>query len=220
MARSRPGPLSEALSGKVGNSVFLNTAQGTLIRSYVIPTNPNTSAQTSSRSHFARAIIAYRNLTPEQADAWDEWAAQQIVVDNLTDKARVPTAYHVFIGLTTKFLQVTPTGTIPMNPPVIGFVGDALTITTTALLGKIRFTASGPNSANVVTELLLQPVRFKHQKVQNDKFRPAAFVAFASGSLSHDVTLSHGWYAVAYRCVNPTTGQQTPLVRLPAVQVP
>jgi hypothetical protein len=50
-------------------------------------------------------------------------------------------------------------------------------------------------------------------------FTSAGFVAFASGSLSKDIAVTPGYYAVAYRFVNSATGQSSIIRTLPVSQV-
>lgn len=83
----------------------------------------------------------------------------------------------------------------------------------------MTFTAFAPNTPDVVTELLWQPLRFANQSPEKRAYRTQAFVAFASGGLSVARSAPSGWLAPAVRFVNRATGQETPLVPLPPVLV-
>ena len=72
----------------------------------------------------------------------------------------------------------------------------------------VRFAATSANSAGVVTELLVQPLK-NVRRAPGKFYKSTAFVTFASGSLTYDLPLNPGAYAFAYRFVNPTTGQAT-----------
>jgi hypothetical protein len=99
-------------------------------------------------------------------------------------------------------------------PPATSFDGDAITITATASTGKVTFTASAANATNVVTEFLLQPLANVNRTPQKGAYRSKGFFHFATGTLSHDVTVQARYYAAAYRLVNSATGQETAPVYL------
>jgi hypothetical protein len=207
------------MSGKAGTVVFVQGETGVTIRPRTTPANPQTPAQTAVRSQFARAVEAYRTLTPEQAAQWAAYAQGQFRINPRAGTARRRTGYAAFTGLTTKFLQVTPDGVFPRVPPAFGFVGDPMTLTAAGSGGTVTFTACAPNSPDVVTELLWQPLGFGHQTPIATFYRSQAFVAVVSGGLSVPLSAPSGWLAPAYRFVNRATGQETPLVPLPPVLV-
>ncbi len=142
---------------------------------------------------------------------WNAFAATITKTNPITGKTYSPTGFNEFVALTTKFLQVTPAGTIPTTPPSRGFAGDAITILATApsASGAIRFTASGANSANVKTEFLIQPLKNSNRTPSAKCYRSKGFFGFVSGTLSKDIGLPQGSYAVGYRFVNAATGQET-----------
>jgi len=69
------------------------------------------------------------------------------------------------------------------------------------------------------TELLLQPLPCRTRGTNPRNWRSAAYVSFAPGELEHELPVKKGWYAVAYRCVNAATGQETEMAALGKVQV-
>lgn len=84
----------------------------------------------------------------------------------------------------------------------------------------IQFTASAPNAPGVTTELLLQPLESAVRRTYLEKYRHAAFFAFAAGALSVEVPVpTPGWYACGYRFVNTATGQDTGVVECGKVLV-
>lgn len=74
--------------------------------------------------------------------------------------------------------------------------------------GILRLTASGPNSEGVLTEILLQKMVNIRRSIGKD-FKTTAFVAFTTGNPTHDLIVQSGAYAIAYRFVDPATGQST-----------
>ena len=149
----------------------------------------------------------------------DELCATVTIQDKRGGIPRHPAPQTLFIGLTAKFLQVAPHGVIPQTPPTRAFTADGITLAAGSKMGTVTFTASGPNGANVVTELLLQPLAHLYRAPKSNLCRPAAFVNFAGGSLSHRVSAKPGAVAVAVRFINSATGQPSEFVKLGAVLV-
>ncbi len=79
--------------------------------------------------------------------------------------------------------------------------------------------ASQPNAARVATEILIQRLPNVRRKPRVRDYRTAAVVAFEAGSLTADIPLPLGPYAVAYRLVRPESGQMTEPTPLGAVMV-
>jgi hypothetical protein len=77
----------------------------------------------------------------------------------------------LFVGFTTNWLQVHGGGSPPSLPPTEAFYGDGISVTLSAISGGVRFTARGPNSAGVATELLLQPLVSSGRAGQPEKYR-------------------------------------------------
>ena len=219
MAKIITNGLGIELHGKAGNAVFVQTANGLILRPRTTPKNPRTMAQTANRAHFARAAELYKTLTMPQIMAWRAYALTVTKQDPRGGTPTHPTAYHAFVGLTNKYLQVHPAGTPPLNPPTAPFYGDGITVTAAGSSGQVTFTASGANAANVVTELLLQPLAHLARAPFADKYRPVSFTSFAAGSLSFSASVAPGAVAPAFRFVNSATGQQSGITILTAVLV-
>ena len=211
-------PTFDEFRGSIGNLVYQEGREGTVSRSRTVPTNPRTAAQTGARSAFSRATEAYKSLTTAQVTAWTNYA-KTITRRGYNGKSFHPTPSDVFVGLSSKFLQVNPAGTFPVLPPAASFIGDVITLTAAGAAGKVTFTASAPNVSGATTELLLQALKSKNRVPDSKNYRTKAFFVFPTGTLSKDVTVPAGEYAPAYRFVNPLTGQTTALTALPTVQV-
>lgn len=213
MAKAELGVLLQDLRGKAGNVVFQKSKEGLIVRPRVRGTNPNTPAQVAVRTSLTRASQAYEALNPTQYLAWKNYASTQIRHSGA--KSYSPTAINAFTELAAKFLQVNPTGTIPLTPPSTEFIGDTITITASASAGKVTYTANAANATNVKTEFLLQPLKNVNRKPAAKGYRSKGFYSFVGGSLTRDITVPAGFYAVGYRFVNNLTGQATEPVYLP-----
>jgi hypothetical protein len=220
MATVKLSVFARALSGKVGNVVFANTKEGTVMRERETPRNPNTQAQQSVRAAFRRVTQQWRSLTTAQAGAWNAWAARWRQEQPTTDEVFNLTGFNWFVKLGAKFLAVNPSASAaPVIPPAAAYPGDSITVSTVGGTGQVTFTASGPNGANSTTELMVQRVTGPNSRASRGGFRIRAYNTFATGSLSANVTLPEGYYATAYQFVNRVTGQQGPFVQLGVVYV-
>ena len=206
------GKLSMAfqdLRGTDGTVVIRKGRQGLVLTPHVTPRNPRTGAQMAMRGFLGRASKAYENMTDTQLKAWREYAEGITVTDPITGKSYTPSPSNVFVGLATKFLQLSPSGTVPMTPPSSDFTGDSILLSYVAGTGTITVTASGANAAGVTTEILIQPLKSGARVPDANAYVHAAFKAFASGNLSQVLNVSAGHYALAYRFVKTSTGQST-----------
>lgn len=205
----------EDLRGKDGNVVISKGRTGLMLRPRVRGRNPKSAAQLSVRAALGKASGTFKAFTPAQVAAWTAYAATIVKRNPITGKSYNPTPINAFVALASKFLQINPTGTIPLTPPAGPFTGDNITLTALGGTGKVTFTASAANSLSTKTELLLQPLKSKNRVPGSKGYRTKGFVAFAAGSLSSDVNVPAGSYAAAFRFVNVTTGQETALQILP-----
>ncbi|NUL83174.1 MAG: hypothetical protein HUU60_10690 [Armatimonadetes bacterium] len=218
MATIALGALAQALSGKAGNAVFYRTNDQLRVRDYAIPFDPQTPLQLASRERFAQANFVWSSLSPDQADAWRQYALSLGVRQPGSTAVRSPRAQNLFVGLAAKVLQIDPVAPVPVDPPDAPFFGDALSVS--ALGGtEITFEANAPNGEAALTELLIQPLATGARAPLSKAYRTAAFVRFAPGSLDYALLAPPGWYATAYRFVSPDTGQQTALAPCGIVRV-
>lgn len=206
----------EDLRGKNGTVVISKGPNGLALRPFVIPKNPNTQAQEAIRSYLTKAARTFKGLNSTQLQAWRDYALTITKTDPITGEQYHPSAINAFVELATKFLQVTPTGSIPLTPPASPYVGDNVTVTAVASTGKVTFTASAGNAIATKSELLLQRLPSANRKPSSNGYRSKAFFQFLPGTLSTDVTVPPGFYAAAYRFVNTTTGQATEMIPIPA----
>ncbi len=219
MAKVHLSVLMNDLRGKAGTVVFAKTRSGLVSKPRVIPRNPNTERQAQVRQAFARASWLFNNMTPAQVAKWQRYAESLSQRQPITGRQYKPTAINAFMRLAIRFQLVNPTGTVPLDPPTTDFTGDPITVTATPKEGAVSFTASGANSTNVRTELLLQPLASPHRKPNPRGYRSYGFVRFTSGSLTTEVSVPPGWYAPAYTFVNIQTGQEVGIKTLPIIFV-
>ncbi len=208
-----------AMSGKQGDQVYSQTRNGAVRKSRVIPTNPNTPAQASSRGNFAVATVAYSQMGASLLLQWEAYAASLRVTDPITGRAYSPAPGTVYTGLTSKYLQVNAGGAPPLLPPKSAFTGDTITVSASGLASHVTFTASAANATNVVTELMVQKLPNTNRKPAKGQDRPVGFAAFAGTELTQTVPLPAGRYSCAYRFVNKDTGQMTSIVGIEIVIV-
>ncbi len=217
MALFKLGAFADYISGKAGNTVFVKTKSGTVIRDRVIPTNPNTGAQQFVRGNMRDATQKFPTLTSLQIQAWNNYA-ERFVTRSKGGRLRKKNGINVYTALSTKFLQVNPGGTIPVDPPQSNFLGDDITLSATAGTGQITFESSGDNTANVKTEILLQSLASADRKPQKGAYRSHGFFSMESEGPT-TVPVPTGFYAAAYRFVNTLTGQATHPQTLPVQTV-
>ena len=209
MAALTGGILGQGLRGKSGSVVFVHVGGETRVRRRMVPHNPQTPAQQANRAAHGRAMRAWSLLDAGARGRWAEWA-----------RARGGKGQTTFAALYGKALRVDPLAPPPQAPPARPFFGDAALVSASApSAGAVRFAASAPNRAGVVTELLVQPLLSLARRTYRDKYRHAAYVAFAPGHLTRDVSCVPGVVALAYRFVDAATGQATELVELGVVTV-
>ena len=211
--------ITNGISGRSGSADFANTKNGTVMRSRPKANNPDTPAQQAVRGKLTDATRLYSTLTDAQLADWRDYAKGNLRPSKRAKKMRAVSGINAFTALTTKFLQITPGGEVPLTPPDKPFVGDTVIVTAAGREGAVVFTANHANGTGVKTELLLQKLVSRARVPSKTGYRSQAFAAFAAGSLSATISARKGWYAPAIRFVNPLTGEDMGLVSLPLVQV-
>ncbi|HRJ27266.1 MAG TPA: hypothetical protein PLO61_07145 [Fimbriimonadaceae bacterium] len=200
MAKANLSVLFLDLRGKAGNVVFRKTKDGIIVAPRSRNNNPQTAAQQAVRSAFTSATRQWRNLTPAQVQAWENWANNS--------SFNFDSAFTAWMQLATKWILANGgNGFAPTTPPSNEFWGDNLEVSVTVKTGQLVFSANRPNSSNVVTEILWQPLSSQNRKPQSRAFRTANYFSFRTGQMSWSFSVPAGWYAAGYRFVNKTTGQ-------------
>ena len=208
MARAKLGAILQDVRGGLGETVAANGRSGAVLRRKPTYKYPDLPALEPAKQRMSGAMTLWNSLSRSQAMAWNTYAAGLTYHNKTTGQPYAPTGLNVFSGLANKFLQVHPALTPPIIPPSGGFAGDAVKVSAAGGAGAIAFTASAANGANVLTELLIQPLLTPRRSPGNF-YKSAGFVGFIAGHLAQNVAVSAGTYACAYRFVNALTGQAT-----------
>lgn len=217
MAKAKLSGYFKSIQGKVGEMVFTDTKYGTVMREDAVPANPRSASQNTYRAYFSRSAKGYASLSPANVEAWRVWAAANRKVEKDTKVAYTPNPFNAYTSLANKFYAANAgVGTAPAAPPAGAFAGDPITITATAAGGKVSYVASAANSANVVTELWLQPLKNANRKPSASGYRVKAYYPFAAGNLTLQLPVPPGYYAAGYRFVSKLTGQTTAFVPISA----
>ncbi|HZH98804.1 MAG TPA: hypothetical protein VEX38_07515 [Fimbriimonadaceae bacterium] len=128
MARAALSSTLSQARGRVGDEVLVKTRSGWAIRprpKYKQGARPENAA---ARARLRQAVDAWYSLDLPQVEAWRAYARTVRKTDSLTGEQYSPIAYNVFVGLTTRFLQATPDGEIPLWPPTNDFPGEGIEI--------------------------------------------------------------------------------------------
>lgn len=220
IARLAYSSIVNEVRGKMGTDVYSKSRSGPTARVKGSVHNPKTGAQRTVRGNLRSASKAYKNMSTSQAAEWQAYGETIIRHNPLTGGTYTSAGINAFVELATKFLQLNPTGTIPMTPPTTEFVGDTITVSAESETpGQIEFTATAPNASGVTTELLIQQLPSQNREPNPNGYKHAGWKAFASGGLTTTVNVTSGYYAVAYRFVKTATGQATDLIEIPLVTV-
>ncbi len=205
--------------GSIDQQTFSRNRSGSIVKKKARITPSNTPKQRTARSNFAQASKLYKTLTDPEIALWEAYAAAHPVTDKLSGEKYTPTAINLYNALTSKFFQITPNGNAPVLPPAAAFTGDSLTLTALPGDNEVSFRATAANAAGVKTELLLQPLVSRTRKPAPGKYASYGFTTFAAAGHAVGVPVAPGFYAPAYRYVNPATGQVTSIVPLPTIEV-
>jgi hypothetical protein len=208
MARITTGSAIEQLSGRYGGYVVLNSPSGLVLRQAQRFNKVLSPSQKENTERLRHVAALWQGLGREEAEAWRVYAAGITLHRPLDGHPYSPKAYNVFVGLSTKILQIDPAAEVPLLPPKGLFAGDSVLLEALPAEGGILLTASGQNSTGVVTEVALQKLP-NARRALGKQFAAAAFHAFEPGQLSFLLPQASGVYGVAYRFVEAATGRQT-----------
>lgn len=118
------------MRGKIGNEVFFKNRAGAAVRSYAVPTQPNTSAQLTARSYMATIISQWQGLSDFQREQWRLLATRQLKRNGVGNRKNL-SSYQMFVrsNLALAFVGLSPITTpdlfgeiIPVKELVFGLV--------------------------------------------------------------------------------------------------
>lgn len=219
MALISMGALAADIRNKVGSNVFTRTKSGNTVRIRIVPRNPRSTAQVTARANMTAAAKAYKALSSANVADWEAYALGITHHQKVSGQAFHPSAISAFTALASKFLQITPGGTIPTSPPATPYVPDTVTVTAAGGSGQVTFTGSADNAAGSKTEVLLQALASPNRTPSANGYRNEGFSAVPNGTPVVVSGLAAGDYVPAYRMVKTATGEVGPLHTLATVTV-
>lgn len=200
------------MSGRLGNVVLANTADGVIMRGRPDRFDSSSPAQSQIERYMTLANQFWRKLTTPQFEAWQAYARSLGTRDPATAQVRAPKAVNVFTGLTIKYLQLHGGFTAPLDPPEGVFLGDVVKVAVTGSGASLLFTPNQANQPGVVTELLAQTVRSPHNMPRPRSYKSLGFVEFVEPLTPFE---AQGWpdtWVCAYRFVESSSGRATGLI--------
>jgi hypothetical protein len=209
MAFLRLGAFGTAVTGTLGNAVFAETSNGTVVRGRPTVNNPNTPAQAQQRYCFTRAQSEYRLLSRAENAAWKQYALSPLNADPNTGAPGGRTAYAAWVRLAARWVAFHPNDTPPRQPPRFPYAGDPLSFAVITAPGQIIIQASAANSPDTRTVIALLPLKFESQFYRLRDLTTAATVQFTPDDLQLTLEVEPGWYALATHFVSTQTGQYT-----------
>lgn len=219
MARARLGFALSDVRGNMNGVVVTKTRTGLAVRGMPKYKYPKLPAVMEGADRLKAVSAVWSGMNLDQSQAWRRYAESLTKRNPITLETYAPTAKNAYVGLATKFLQINPTGEIPVWPPAADFLGDDLEIDLTVPgPGEVVFTASAANSPGVAVEIMMQKLLNVHRS-PTKFYKSVLFHTFVEGSLDLTLPLTPGYYAFAWRFVNMATGQMTGQRTFAVVQV-
>jgi hypothetical protein len=195
------------LSGSMGNAVFVQTKDGTIVRNRPISQVSCTPAAWEARDRVRKAGFSWKNMSVAQAEAWRDYARGLEPPEP---------AQQLFTRLAVRAMVAG--WPIPELPPEGPFLGDSPRLSLSASPGRVVVTASGANSPGVVTEVALQELMSIHRRTYMSRYRSARVLALP-GPGPVELEVSAGVWAAAARFILGPTGQATAFAELGRVVV-
>lgn len=116
MAKIIFGAFIADMKGKVGATVFQSNKGGAFARNRVVPSNPQTEAQTRVRGDLSTLSSQWRGLTDGQRNAWSA-AAPNFPYQDRLGQTKTYSGQQLFMKLNTQLLAVNPSQTLLADPP-------------------------------------------------------------------------------------------------------
>ena len=218
-------------SGRVGDLVFAQTQGGTIARVRPKASRWRSPAQVAQERRLARCKRVWDTMGREEVALWRAYSLERAAALPVADRKRLASAWALFSGLGSKFLQVHGGEDVPRVPPTGRFLGDAIGVTVEGATGPewathkgdgllLRFVADGTNREGVLTELMAQPLSCAHNLPRPKSYVALGFAAMAAGSpVEVPVSMDLHW-ACAVRFVEAATGRATGLVEIGTATIP
>ncbi|MCW5940014.1 MAG: hypothetical protein KF884_10150 [Fimbriimonadaceae bacterium] len=195
------------LSGSMGNAVFVSTRDGTVVRERPRGRRSFTPAACEARERVRQIGLFWKNMSVAEAEAWRVYARGL--------EPQEP-AQQLFTRLAVRAMVAGYP--IPASPPEGPFLGDSPKFSLSTLPGRVVVTASGANSAGVVTVVALQRLVSAHRRTYLSRYRSAVVLSLP-GPGPVELGVLAGVWAVAARFILGPTGQSTAFAELGRVIV-
>lgn len=144
MARLKLGSIVSDISGKVGTEIYSRNKGGPYVKSFAVPSNPESSFRTLAESYMAAANGAWQSLSDSDYEIWSSFT-QTFLKSSFGSgyKNRDPRDFYIscFINRKVAGLSGSPS---PVMPQPSGFLSLSISI---PAVNSIMFNLSGGSSS-------------------------------------------------------------------------
>lgn len=209
MAKASVSAMLDQMAGRTEGHILVRGRTGLIVRKPPQFKKVLTPSQHETTVRLRAAASLWMELTYAEVQKWRDYSSSVTKVNSINGQEYHPTAYNAFTMLTTKFLQINPALDPPRTPPTrnTNFTTPLLSIT--PIEDGLRIISASALPENEYVEILTQKLPSPHRQPGN-QYVTTAFISFLAPPLEFDLPLEPGWYALAYRSVCSTTGEQTP----------
>lgn len=138
-----PGPLVGQMSGRLGSAIASHNKGGPYFRNGTIPVTSTTSYALAAKARLGSQSQSWTSLSAANRQAWEEWAAQNPIVDRLGFQ-RILSGIAAFNQINTRLGAAGQT--LLTTPPIIASPGSLLTLVVDGDIGAgdmdLTFTAT------------------------------------------------------------------------------
>lgn len=132
MANIKKGSIVSDIRGRVGSEIYSRNREGSYVKSYVVPVQPNTGPQLNSRNVLTQAVSAWQALSDSERLSWIELAGSTFAKTKLGDSIE-RVGYNTFIERKMNLLFVgSSSNPFPFNHSLTGLVSLSFVSATTS----------------------------------------------------------------------------------------
>jgi hypothetical protein len=165
-----------------------------------------------------RAAEAWNALPVETKVEWTKFAAKFRRYSVAKHRVAGPSPRSLYIKAALERWRLDSSLLTPVQPPHSAFSGDEIGVfavpsgkNNPVPTGHLRIAATGRNRTGVMTALMVQKLTGPNRKPSERGFKTANFVTFTHSQTTFDLALEPGYYATAYRFVEASTLQMSPI---------
>lgn len=194
---------SQAARGKVSSWIY-NTWRGlNTVKSFAVPTNPQSTRQLLTRGYLTTLSRAWAGLTAGQRADWATWAAENPVTD-WTGNSYAMTGLNAYLKLNSVVLDMGASAVA--TPPAAAGPGAIVAFAASDASGTTVVTWTSPGGTATKTDIWLYRMNSAGCTPTLVKARHNSYTTAETATKTIS-SLSAGTYAVYGRHVNETTGQ-------------